>query len=140
MEVILKKTKITKSIVNQSLTGSYSLFLSWNNYDILGWCLMDGKYKVRYILLYNRVKQTVVKLPYINNNDYEITSRNEQLEGESRGCYRFPIVYRLQASFSDFNGRYTSLIWSEEEKEVVEAKQVLTDFLREVNQKGQIYL
>ena len=45
MEVILKKTKITKSILEQSLIGNDSLYLGHPSFDILGWCnVIKGKF------------------------------------------------------------------------------------------------
>ena len=38
MEVVLKKTKITKSILQQSIYGHESLYIGNPNYDFLGWC------------------------------------------------------------------------------------------------------
>jgi|GEM_PF-5376284 len=138
MEVLLKKTKITKSVVNQSLLGSSSLYLDHSNYDVLGWCLLSGKRDVRYILLYNRIKNTIVRLQYTDVSEITTESKNVQ-RGSSQEGYTYPMTYYLHIYCRDF-GRSLTVVYSENEQEVLLEKEKLIAFLREVNQKGQIYV
>jgi hypothetical protein len=57
MEVLLKKTKITKSIINQSLPAPIDAFLRTDfHYDVLGWCMYNGK---KIVLLYEKATNQV---------------------------------------------------------------------------------
>lgn len=140
MEVILKRTKITKSIVNQTLLGNNSLYSDWSGfYDILGWCLMNGKRNERYILLYHRDKNTLIRLPYVQKlSDDELTSRNEQ-ESDGSGGYIYPKVYRLNVYQVD-RSRLAQVAISKEEVLILAEKEKLQEFIKEVNQKGQIFI
>jgi hypothetical protein len=133
MEVILKKTKLTKSVVEQSLWGNHKFYLGQHGYEVLGWCRTKlGKYMREYILLYCKSQNTVVKLEYLKN--YEVTEKNEQTVKEgTHNEYYFPLVYRLKLGTVD--------ITATQDKQTVEAdKEKLRIFLREVEQKGQIYI
>ena len=57
MEVILKKTKITTSILKQTLRSTE---IELGVADVLGWCIYD---KQKYIVLYNSATQTRSKFP-----------------------------------------------------------------------------
>lgn len=137
MDVILKKTKITKSIVSQSLRGNNSLFIDKKNYEILGWCV----HKYRYILLYSNETNQILKLPYIHNYDYSITHKTEQTlkEGLPYQDWYFPTFYYLIIRFYEFNSEHT-IIRSLNESDVTNGVEKLKQFLDEVYQKGQIYL
>lgn len=140
MEVVLKKTKITKSIVTQALQGNDNLYFGEYTYDILGWCVLNGKRNERWILLYDRVKNTLVRLPYaqkLSESD-EIRSRNEQLD-DKQGGYIYPQVFRLHTYLIDQHKPY-QIYRSEDEVEILAKKEKLHEFLRIVNQKGQIFI
>lgn len=133
MEVILRKTKITKSILTQSLFGNNKLYLGHPNYDILGWCsVVENKSRNNYILLYNKTAYTIVKLVYFKN--HEVIENNEQTprKGTVDDWY-FPLFYYLKLN------DYT--ITRSQDKELINSdKEKLICFLREVGQKGQIYI
>lgn len=139
MIVELKKTKITKSIVMQSLRAKDERYYSHFNYNVLGWCLISGKRPERLILLYDRIKNNILTLPYINKlSEGEITSRGEQ-RGDGKGGYIVPTVYRLNIYLPDLH-KNKCILWSDDEKEVITKKDEFHKFLREVEIKGQIYL
>lgn len=135
MEVLLKKTKITKSILEQSLFGHASLYIGHPNYDTLGWCRVKvGRNMRDYILIYCRATQVILKL-----NKYSTYSINEVIgsqqmarEGTVNDWY-FPLVYILKLD-------NTIIFRTLEEKVFNESKVKLQKFLREVEQKGQIYI
>lgn len=140
MEVILRKTKITKSIVAQALQGRDELYTNNFNYDILGWCLITGKRNERWILLYDRIKNTLVRLPYAQklSESEEVKSRNEQTD-DGQGGYIYPQVFRLYTYLIDQHRTYQIAV-SKEENEITSKKEKLHEFLTTVNEKGQIYV
>lgn len=139
MEVILKKTKITKSIVNQALRGSNSLYLNHFNYDILGWCLLNGKRDVRWVLIYNRLNNTLIRVPYVERlKDDEITSKNVQTT-DRNGGYTYPLTYFLSVYFKD-ESRIVAIFSDEDKNKVVEEQNKLIEFTNEVRIKGQIFI
>jgi hypothetical protein len=139
--VELKKTKITKSIVDQSLRGNYSIYLDNKSYDILGWCLMTGKSKLRYTLLYERASNQVIKLPHIvSEKDVELTHEGVQ-RGSNKGGWVFPVVYRIKVRWRDFNNtQYVYEQFEDSDEIALEKFQKVKDFVHIVNQKSQIYL
>ncbi len=140
MIVELRRTKITKSIVNQTLLGDNSLYTDWSAfYDILGWCLMSGKRDERWILLYHRTRNTLLRLPYIKKLvDDEITSRGEQTS-DGNGGYTYPTIYRLHIYQID-RGSKACIAWTGEESKISKSKEKLREFIEIVNQKGQIFI
>jgi len=138
MEVLLKKTKITKSIVQQSLRGSNNLFVDQTNYELLGWCMIPGKNDVRWILLYNLLKSTVVVLPYSSASHSSITRHSEQTRND-KGWYDYPMFYYLNLYLPTFR---TSILISKskEEEKMEESEKKLKEFLEKVQNKGQVYL
>jgi hypothetical protein len=65
MEVILKKTKITNSIINQTLiAGSFDLL----SFEILGFCVVK---KYKWIILYKSSTNELRKYPYIKDVYYD---------------------------------------------------------------------
>jgi len=136
MEVLLKKTKITKSILGQSLSGNNSLYLGHPNYEVLGWCsIIKGKFRHNYILLYDKIDNTIVKLNYPNSKIIYEEEKGEQTlkEGLSYQDWYFPTYYYLKLSD-------TTIVRTLDKDVRDEAKIKLQKFLREVEQKGQIYI
>lgn len=136
MEVQLKRTKITKSIVDQSLVGHNRLYLGNTNYNVLGWCsVIKGKFRHNYILLYCKLDNTVVKLYYPNTRNITEKEQGEQTQkvGLHYIDYDYPTYYYL--SLGD-----TIVLRTLNKEERDSAKEQLQKFLREVEQKGQIYL
>jgi hypothetical protein len=138
MEVELKKSKITKSIVDQSLIGSYSIFYNQEGYDVLGWCFIKN---LRYVLLYKRLTNQIIKLPYVVHiSDIKFYKERTQ-KGSSDGGYTFPEIYYLKAYCSDFRNTIPILIQNTETDEQMETyHKNVTMFVTLVNLKGQIYL
>ena len=136
MEVLLRKTKITKSIVDQSLLGTNKLYLGHPNYEVLGWCsTLKGKYRYNYILLYNKAGNTITRLNYPEYRNINEEEKGEQTlkEGLSYQDWYFPTYYYLKLS--------DTVIIRTLDKEVRDkGKLELQKFLREVEQKGQIYI
>jgi len=142
MEVLLKKAKITKSVIAQSLLGGYSLYLGHPNYEVLGWCnFIDGKNSRRYILLYNKAESAIVKLHAVREGDFEIISKTEQTRrpGSTYDDWYFPMFHTLIVILTI--NRTNVTICKKEDLASVEAdRDKLKAFLREVYQKGQIYI
>lgn len=136
MEVILKRTKITKSILEQSLLGNSSLYLGHQNYNVLGWCsVIKGKFRHNYILLYDKIYNTIVKLDYPNSKIIYEEEKEEQTlkKGLPYQDWYFPTYYYLK--LSDI-----IIIRTLDKDSRDKSKLQLQKFLREVEQKGQIYL
>jgi hypothetical protein len=55
MEVILKKAKITSSILNQTIYARPQLMGNW---DVIGWCIHKER---RYIIFYDKESNTLKK-------------------------------------------------------------------------------
>lgn len=139
MEVELKKTKITKSIVEQSLSGSYNLMHQNHNYDILGWCLIK---KIRKVLLYNRLTNQILTLPYVKffGDDIKIEEKGEQ-RSDGNGGWIYPNIKKIRIYFCDLSA--CTYISQDENQTFEDMENIFTkvkDFYKQVNQKGQIYL
>lgn len=135
MEVLLKKTKITKSILEQSLSGNNSLYLGHPNYEVLGWCsIIKGKFRYNYILLYDKIVNTIVKLTYPNSKTiYEEEKAEQTVKNGTYQDWYFPTYYYLKLSD-------TTIVRTLDRNTRDESKLKLQKFLREVEQKGQIYI
>ncbi|MCK9446788.1 hypothetical protein M0Q50_08015 [bacterium] len=140
MEQILKKsTKITKSIIDQTVIGSSYLYYDNKDYDILGWCVNN---KHMYIILYNRISNTLVKLYRImSENDITLESNNENIFNINTNNYEYYTyktlkIYSASCKYS-FNFKQTKEE-TDEDMEIFYNKSKL--FIAEVNEKGQFYL
>jgi hypothetical protein len=62
MEILLKKTKITKAILEQIVSTNYTECQEYskNPDSILGWCIVKD---VRWVIFYNQISNKVSKLP-----------------------------------------------------------------------------
>jgi len=140
MEVQLKKTKITSNIVKQSLSGNYGLMLNNSNYDILGWCLHDKRRKV---LMYNRLSNQVVTLPYVQNTlPPNISMERESVQrDDGKGGWIFPHVYKIKVFFTDARWYETLVEQVDESDEQMNDKLIkIQQFVLAVNKAGQIYV
>jgi hypothetical protein len=72
MEVILKKSKITSSILKQALRSTESDFKAG---EILGWCIYD---KIRFIICYRSDTKSLSKYPMFKDLIEERCIRNEK--------------------------------------------------------------
>lgn len=122
------------------MQGNDNLYFNEYTHDILGWCVLSGRKAERWILLYNRITNTLVRLPYaqkLTESD-EIRSRNEQTD-DGQGGYIYPEVFRLYTYLIDQPKTY-QIYRSENKVEILSKKEKLHEFLRIVNQKGQIFI
>lgn len=143
MQVELKRTKITKSIVDQSLLGHPMLYYNFKAaYDILGWCVMiKNKRHLRYVLLYHRTTNEIVKLRYILNEKHIEIEKTSIQTPLIEGGYSYDIKLNIKAFFTDFNNSATiKLQNSESDDEILQIKERCEEFVKTSNQKGQIYL
>lgn len=142
MTVELKKTKITTSIVNQSLLGNYSLFYNCEGYDMLGWCLIKAKKGyVRYNILYRRATNQIIKLPYILKDSHIELIKESVQRSDNNGGYIYPTVYKLKIHWYDFNNTQAIKEQFEETDEYMEELfKKVKGFRFITEQKGQIYL
>lgn len=143
MDVILKKTKITKSIIDQSLRGSYGLHYNWEGYDILGWVgIKKAKEYYRWTLLYKRNTHQIIKIPYIDKvSSVEYYNQNVQRPGKDGG-YDYPLLRHIKVKYPDKFSQWTNIQdYLEETNEEMDSKfEAIKKHILEVNQKGQIYI
>lgn len=136
MIVELKKTKLTKSIVDQSLRGSESLMWDRNDYSILGWVMIKG---MRLVLLYNHVTHQIVKLNWISDARFRSINYNQFLIDENN--LKFQPMYEIYMYFSDLHGGYTIKQpegVTEEQFKVIHQK--MCEFIEIEKELEQIYL
>lgn len=143
MEVILKKTKITKSIIDQSLRGPYSLYFNWTGYDILGWVgIKRSKEYYRWTLFYKNDTNQIIKIPYIDNsNRIKYFEKGVQLPDAKMG-YIYPQLKHIEVTYPDsFSGFIFKQDYPVETEEEMDLKfEAIKNHITEVNQKGQIYI
>lgn len=141
MEVQLKKTKITKSIIKQSLPASLTVFRNLNSIDVLGWCLLDGK---KIVLLYNTITNQVMTArytPFFGSKYQYLKKESVQRPNTEAGGWDYPEVYVLYIDGED-GERVLRLEQNENmsdgdmEKILEEAR----DYARKIAQAGQIYI
>jgi len=139
MIVELKKTKITKSILEQSMIGASYLYLNNFNYDILGWCI--GRKNVRYILLYHRDFKIITKLHYINSTKaVELVEEKVDERWLTNNC-KYPEGKTIKAYLSDINTNITILTQTVESNDLMEQHfKNLKQFIQKVKTAGQIYI
>ncbi|MDM1041778.1 MULTISPECIES: hypothetical protein [Empedobacter] len=147
VEVILKKTKITKSILNQSNSLS---FKEIDKNNIIGWCF-DGKSKI--VVSYNNELNTIEKSIFLRScSVIEITKDNLKPVLKELGHDPDDLYYSYEDDFfdkhellgtyivnvfSDLNNRLYYLdTYSEVEKFV---KQI-EEYKSKVESRGKFYL
>lgn len=124
MEVILKKTKISNSILKQTVRATDIDFV---NGIVLGWCIYD---KMKYIVCYREDIKTLFKYPMFKEIEYEILSNennNHKFEG-------YLIKVRLGGNYVPFS----YLIKTEIEKDVFIA--LFEKAKKDAETKGQFYI
>lgn len=144
MIVELRKTKITKSIVDQSLLGHPSVYYNYDKYDILGWCVVvKAKSKLRYILLYHREEKVIVKvrsiLSYIK--DIELYQESVQRMSPDKIGYIYPTVYKIKVYWADFNNAQVIKEQNDEsDEDMIELFNKIKQLVIKTEQLGQIYI
>lgn len=127
MEVLLKKTKITNSILKQTLR---STSVDFKKGDILGWCLY-GKYG-KYIVCYRSDINTLSMYPMFK--DIEVGESYAPTEGYTNTKVGYWIKVKL-------GGNYIPITYTESTKE---AKDDFVDTLKKAKHlaeiKGQFYI
>ncbi len=117
MEVEIKKVKLTKSIIDQSLYISYSELISnFDNYDILGYVNIKH---IRTVLLYDKVKNILKKMRFVDiNRDNSICLNDEKQQFTNPdGGYIYRTGKQIYLYFSDL--RFSNTL-SQGENESVE--------------------
>lgn len=122
MEVILKKTKITTSILKQTLRSTE---IELGVADVLGWCIYD---KQKYIVLYNSATKTLSKFPMFKDTSVEPRYKDSSTPTD------FLVEIKL-------GGNYVSI------KHVFGTQEEVDEFLKNLKQvkhfaeiKGQFYV
>lgn len=138
--VELKKVKITKSIIDQSLLLNWQVMSNWNNYDILGFCVIKN---TRIVLLYNRVNQVINKCRFVDiyKKDCITIEDTQQQFDDKNGGYIFRTGKKICINFTDLNNSIT-LYQSENEtlEDITKEFEKIKEFHKIVNQNGQIYI
>lgn len=116
MEVILKKTKITASILKQALRSTE---IDLKVGEILGWCIYD---KIKYIICYRGDVKSLSKYPMFK--DITTEQRHESLNGYDN----FAVKVSL-------GGNYTPLTYVSKTKEENEA---FVELLKRVKHNAEI--
>lgn len=120
MEVLLKKCKITLSIIKQLLVASEE---NIRTYNVLGWVLLPYKNSsYKKILLYDSVSNKLVSMFYPKDI-------SEKPKGQDN---RFELYYR-----NDFNNHYYHSFDTKEEQ--VQFHSVLNRVVSEAKEQGQIF-
>ena len=141
MEVQLKKTKITKSIIKQSLPASLTVFRNLNSIDVLGWCLLDGK---KIVLLYNTITNQVMTArytPFFGSKYQYLKKESVQRPNTEAGGWDYPEVYVLYIDGED-GERVLRLEQSENmsDGDMEKILEQARDYARKIAQGGQIYI
>lgn len=111
MEVILKKTKITNSLLKQVLLVSL-----WNltSYDVLGWCVYDKK---RWIILYHSLTHDIRKYPLIFKIVETLETQNDYKVKVSFVSKFDPLNYEDKTE-KEQHETYEKLRWLKEQSEI----------------------
>ena len=141
MEVQLKKTKITKSIIKQSLPASLTVFRNLNSIDVLGWCLLDGK---KIVLLYNTITNQVMTArytPFFGSKYQYLKKESVQRPNTEAGGWDYPEVYVLYIDGED-GERVLRLEQSENmsDGDMEKILEQARDYAKKIAQGGQIYI
>lgn len=122
MEVVLKKTKITNSILKQALI---STSVDFKVGEILGWCIYE---KIKYIVCYRSDINIISRFPMFKD------LRTEQSNQPIGGLGKFSVHVYL-------GGNYTPLTYisktNEESEEFVE---LLRKIKHQAEIKGQFFI
>jgi hypothetical protein len=141
MEVLLKKTKITKSIINQSLPAPIDAFLRTDfHYDVLGWCMYNDK---KIVLLYEKDTNQVRTYFYTPSfgKKYQFLERANVQRPEINGGWVFPEVYVLNILAEDGRTAYKhEQKESETDEKMKELEEKAMKYAVRVAQAGQIYI
>ena len=141
MEVLLKRTKITKSIINQSLPAPTDAFLRTDfHYDVLGWCMYNGK---KIVLLYERTTcqvRTYFHTPSFGKK-WQFLERANVQRSDSNGGWVFPEVYVLNILAEDGRTAYKHEQGeTESDEKMKEMEEKAMKYALRVAQAGQIYI
>lgn len=123
--VELKKLKITKSILSQSL---YASIVNMLNTDVLGWIMFkSGKYWRKLIVFYHKDKKTILLKDYPTKMEVVPSS-------DGKGGVIYSVVYKYD--------RGSSIYRETDDGTKEEADKLLDKLLKmkeTVDNKGQIY-
>lgn len=141
MEVLLKKTKITKSIINQSLSAPIDAFLRTDfYYDVLGWCMHNGK---RIVLLYEKDTNQVRTYFYTPSfgKKYQFLEKAIVQRPDINGGWVFPEVYILKILSEDGRQIYKHEQGEKEtDEDMKKMEEKAMKHASKVSQSGQIYI
>lgn len=141
MEVQLKKTKITKSIIKQSLPASLTVFRNLNSIHVLGWCLLDGK---KIVLLYNVITNQVMTArytPFFGRKYQYLKKESVQRPNSEIGGWDYPEVLVLYIEGED--GERVLRLEQEENMSDEDMEKILAqarDYAKKIAIAGQIYI
>lgn len=97
MEVVLRKTKITKSIVQQTIDKSVDFYFEdWTNNNLIGWLIYHTlKVNYRYQIFYDKDTQTLTKLKHRKVSGIDTYEKGIQ-EPDGKGGYHFPMKFFIR--------------------------------------------
>lgn len=131
MEVVLKKSKITNSIIKQTLSATEDVLKS-ADYKVLGWCnYVVGKNRYKYILLYNQKTSDLKK--YLTFGSLKKVHYNEYI-GRNHST---PEKFNLEIITPNFT---TKIHTFEKEAERDSFAKDLEVLKKRAEELGQIYL
>jgi hypothetical protein len=131
MEVVLRKSKITNSIIKQTVKASEEVLKS-SDYEVLGWCnYLLGKHLYKYILLYNQKTKDLKKYLFFGKLEKEYVN-------DYRGRdYYSPERFDLKVITPNFVDTIYTFQKEEERASFMKDLEVIK---KRAEQQGQIYL
>jgi hypothetical protein len=125
MEVLLKKSKITSSILKQTLIASFS---NLKTYDVIGFCVVKGD---KWIVLYESSTKEIRK--FLMFKDVVIEVENKP-DGQGNLEELFYVVVK-------FEGRYLNKKFiSTDKSEAEESLTLFNDIKLKAKTKGQFFI
>jgi hypothetical protein len=126
MEVILKKSKITSSIFNQSLI--VSKYSDIKDLEVLGWCIHKS---TRYIVFYDSSEGLIYRMMYHTT----VSMSDDWIQVDNHG--RRQLFWVVRVSSERLSPNVYQFTTEQEAKEIV---QIYETVIKQAKEKGQFYL
>ena len=126
MEVLLKKSKITSSIFNQSLI--VSKYTDIKDIEVLGWCIHKS---TRYIVFYDSNEGLIYRMYY----NTTVSMSDDWIQVDNHG--RRQLFWVVRVSTANLHPTVYQFVTEQEAKDVVKIYQ---DVIKQAKEKGQFYI